>query len=179
MRRLAGGSMMAAAFTLEQYKVRDRDLWLYDTFDGMPQPGIADVDYLGSAATKMWEKWQTGEESDCCRASLGEVRENLRSTGYPEERVRFVVGKVEETIPSAAPGQIALLRLDTDWYESTVHELKWLYPLLAPGGILILDDYGYWQGARQAVDEFLSGLGSLAPHVVRTDPSGRLAVRVR
>ena len=76
---------------------------------------------------------------------------------YPAERVHFVKGKVEDTIPGA-PERIAILRLDTDWYESTRHELEHLYPG-SPGGVLLLDDYGYWEGAREAVDEFLDQTG--------------------
>ena len=76
------------------------------------------------------------------------------SLGSGPERIHFVEGKVEDTIPAHAPERIALLRLDTDWYESTRHELEHLYPRLSRGGVLIIDDYGHWQGARQAVDEY-------------------------
>ena len=83
----------------------------------------------------------------------------MASTGYPPDRVRYVKGPVERTIPDRLPGgPIALLRLDTDWYESTRHELLHLFPLLSPGGVLIIDDYGHWSGARKAVDEYLGGL---------------------
>jgi hypothetical protein len=78
---------------------------------------------------------------------------------YPPERVHLVEGAVEETVPISAPEVISVLRLDTDWYASTKHELVHLYPLLSPGGVLILDDYGTWQGSREATDEFLSETG--------------------
>jgi len=87
-----------------------------------------------------------------------EVQANLRSTGYDEEKLIFVKGMVEDTIPGLAPESIALLRLDTDWHASTRHELIHLYPRLQPGGVMMIDDYGHWQGARKAVDEYLSGL---------------------
>jgi hypothetical protein len=87
-----------------------------------------------------------------------------------------VRGKVEDTLPAQAPEQIALLRLDTDWYESTRHELEHLYPRLVSGGVLIIDDYGYWQGARQATDEYFAGRGI---HLLlnRIDITGRIAIK--
>ncbi|MGA2717069.1 MAG: TylF/MycF/NovP-related O-methyltransferase [Bryobacteraceae bacterium] len=92
-------------------------------------------------------------------------------------RVHFIRGKVEETIPSQAPESIALLRMDTDWYESTRHELEHLFPRLSPGGILIIDDYGDWQGARRATDEFLANHAP-ALFLSRIDDTGRLAVKI-
>jgi hypothetical protein len=111
-----------------------------------------------------------------CHASLEDVQRNMRATGYPQERLEFVRGRVEETIPATAPERIALLRLDTDWYESTAHELRHLYPRLSPGGALLLDDYGHWAGARKAVDEYF---GEAGPTLLsRVDYTGRVAVKV-
>ena len=87
-------------------------------------------------------------------AGLEDVRQGMSETGYPEERVHFVQGMVEDTIPNHAPDRIAVLRLDTDWYASTRHELEHLYPRLVPGGVLLLDDYGYWEGSRRATEEY-------------------------
>jgi hypothetical protein len=87
-----------------------------------------------------------------------------------------VIGRVEETLPQAAPDEIAILRLDTDWYESTRHELEHLYPRLSVGGILIIDDYGHWQGARKAVDEYFAGR-SPAVFLNRVDYTCRLVVK--
>jgi O-methyltransferase len=103
------------------------------------------------------------------------VRENLVATGYPEERLHFVKGPVEATIPATVPGDLALLRLDTDWYESTLHELQQLYPLLSPGGVLIIDDYGHWEGCRRAVDEYFADRE--APLLSRIDYAGRVGVK--
>ncbi len=84
--------------------------------------------------------------------------------------------EVEDTIPARIPDEIALLRLDTDWYTSTLHELHHLYPRLAKHGILIIDDYGHWQGARQAVDEYFKDAGpDLYLH--RIDYTGRILVK--
>ena len=94
----------------------------------------------------------------------------------PTPGVEFVQGRVENTLPAAAPPEIAVLRLDTDWYESTRHELEHLYPRLVDGGVLIVDDYGYWQGARQAVDEYFGETGE-AILLNRIDDTGRIAVK--
>jgi O-methyltransferase len=83
---------------------------------------------------------------------------------------------VEDTLPDQAPERIALLRLDTDWYASTKHELEQLYPRLAEGGVLIVDDYGHYEGARRAVDEYFRAAGE--PVLLnRIDFSGRLVIK--
>ena len=101
----------------------------------------------------------------------------MNSTGYDEGMVHLVKGRVEETIPQHAPDSIALLRLDTDWYESTKHELERLFPRLSKHGILIIDDYGHWQGARRAVDEYFAG-NKIPILLSRADYTGRVAVKL-
>ena len=172
-----GGSMMAVALALDRLDVRDRELHLFDTFEGMPKPQEVDVDMRGNPAMPAFAEARIGEDkSDYCRATLPDVQAAMASTGYDEERIHFHKGKVEVTIPSAATGKIALLRLDTDWYESTRHELEYLYPRLSPGGILIIDDYGHWCGSRKAVDEYIE---KYAPSLFlsRIDYTGRIAVK--
>ena len=149
-----GGSMMAVALTLLRLGVTDRDLYLYDTFTGMTTPSDEDVRRSGEGAADLLAE-QSRSSDIWAIAAIDDVREAVLSVGYPEERIHFVQGPVEETLPANAPEQIALLRLDTDWYSSTKHELVHLFPPLTGGGVLILDDYGYWQGARRAVDEYL------------------------
>jgi predicted O-methyltransferase YrrM len=117
-----------------------------------------------------------GRESSWHYVPAEEVRAALLSTGYPEERVHLVEGKVEDTLPAAAPEEIAVLLLDTDWYESTRHELEQLYPRLSPGGVLILDDYGHYEGARRAVDEYFAAHGG-RPLLTRVDYTGRVGVK--
>jgi len=107
---------------------------------------------------------------------LDDVRRVMRDTGYRQDKVIFIKGKVEETLPSYAPKQVAILRLDTDWYESTYHELIHLYPRLSGGGVLIIDDYGHWEGARRAVDEYIHGQ-NLRLLLNRIDYSGRICVK--
>jgi len=107
---------------------------------------------------------------------LEEVQANLFSTGYPQGKINCVVGKVEDTIPGTMPAKIALLRLDTDWYASTRHELEHLFPLLQNNGVVIIDDYGHWLGARQAVDEYIAEQG-LRILLNRIDYTGRIAIK--
>jgi hypothetical protein len=168
-----GGSMMAVALALMYREdVCRRHLYLYDTFEGMSEPTKHDQRFDGLSAKSEFER----HSGVWCRSPIEEVRANVLSTGYPEERVHFIRGKVEETLPSIRPNCLSLLRLDTDWYESTKHELIHLFPLLDPRGLLIIDDYGHWKGARKAVDEYLAER-KLSLYLHRVDYQCRVAVR--
>lgn len=172
-----GGSAMVMLQTLLQLGDSSRDVFLYDTFTGMPRPGEADISVHGERALERFLRDRTADDaSDWCFSSLEEVKQNVLGTGYAEEKVHFIQGKVEQTIPGILPESIALLRLDTDWYDSTRHEMAHLFPLLQPGGVLIIDDYGYWKGARKAVDEYLAE-NHLCLFLNRIDDTGRLAVK--
>jgi O-methyltransferase len=168
-----GGSMMAAVLALLEAG-DERDLYLFDTFAGMTAPTERDVDHRGDVAEEMYRALLVGDQSGWCHASLDDVRANLLSTGYPAAKCHFIQGDVLQTIPAAAPDAIAVLRLDTDWYASTRHEMAHLYPRLAPGGILIVDDYGHWNGCRQAVDEYF---GAARPFMFPIDYTGRVLVK--
>jgi O-methyltransferase len=177
-----GGSVLAMVLQLQRMGVTDRDLYLYDTFEGMTQPTEQDTSRFHEPAMATWEAadregrrpWQ--EYFEPTLFNLDDVKRLLLATGYPEHRFHFVVGPVEETLPDRAPGEVAVLRLDTDWYEPTKHELEHLYPRLADGGVLIIDDYGHWEGARRAVDEYFEATGSpLLLH--RTDYTGRAGIK--
>ncbi len=170
-----GGGMMAIALTLLRLGETDRELYLFDTFEGMTEPGAEDVKQGGRHAADILQH-ETRDSPIWAVASIDEVREAILSVGYPEERIHLVQGAVEQTLPGAAPAEVALLRLDTDWYSSTKHELVHLYPRLASGGVLIIDDYAYWRGARQAVDEYIRE-NELALLLVRTDHGARVAVK--
>jgi hypothetical protein len=151
-----GGSAIICAEILKLLGATDRVLWLYDTFEGMPPAADVDVQYDDVSAADRLAASDAHDYSDWANAPLDEVRANLAATGYPTANLRFVPGRVEHTIPASAPEQIALLRLDTDWYESTAHEMRHLYPRLAKSGVLLIDDYGHWKGCRKAVDEYLA-----------------------
>jgi hypothetical protein len=155
-----GGGCMAAALALLDDKAPDRDIYLYDTFTGMTAPTEADKRAEDGVAAQTCLDRGAGKATDIrCIASLDDVRANMAATGYPAKRIHSIQGPVETTIPANLPNApIALLRLDTDWYESTRHELEHLFPLVAEGGIVIIDDYGHWAGARRAVDEYLTKL---------------------
>ena len=172
-----GGSMMAACLTLLNLGVSDRRFYLYDTFEGMSEPTAEDVQYDGKQAAAMMNAAAETEAENWCYADLESVTENLKSTGYPMANIHLIKGKVEDTIPETLPSEIALLRLDTDWYESTRHELTHLYPNLTRNGILIIDDYGHWKGSKQATDEYLKKL-AFKPFLQRVDYTGRIAVKV-
>lgn len=108
-------------------------------------------------------------------ADLQDVKRTTSLCEYPDDRIHYVVGPVKRTIPDTAPGEIALLRLDTDWYASTRRELVPLLPRLSNGGVLIIDDYGDWEGAREAVDEYLASIDTPVL-LTRIDHTGRMAV---
>jgi O-methyltransferase len=171
-----GGSSMLAALTLSECGDEGRHLYMYDTFAGMSEPDERDIVITGESAMPKWESNQSGDVNEWYYAPRDEVERNMSSTGIAPERLHLVEGKVEDTIPGVIPDRIALLRLDTDWYESTWHELVHLYPRLSPGGVLIVDDYGHWKGAREAVDRYFSE--EAAPILLaRTDYTGRIGVR--
>jgi len=173
-----GGSSMAMALTLKKLGVENRELYLYDTFSGMSAPGDNDITVTRVKAHERFSKTKISKDASNWSVSpLEEVKENMFSTCYPKEKIHFIQGKVEETIPKNLPTEISLLRLDTDWYESTKHELIHLFPLLKPNGVLIIDDYGCWKGARKAVDEYISD-NNIQILLNRTDYTGRIAVKL-
>jgi O-methyltransferase len=173
-----GGSVMLMALILLRLDRRDRVIWLYDTFDGMTAPSLEDIhEMTGQSASEILAGHErTTDDPFWGVASRSSVEESLRLTGYPMDQFRFVEGNVTATIPSRAPAHIALLRLDTDWYDSTRHELQHLYPRVSRGGVLIVDDYGYWRGARKATDEYFSSDPD-RPLLTRIDFTGRICVK--
>ena len=100
------------------------------------------------------------------------------STGYDFSKMNFVKGDIMETLKTTKPKSIAILRLDTDWYNTTKFELVELYPLLSENGILIIDDYGHWQGARQAVDEYFTE-NKIHIFLNRVDYTCRLGIKTK
>jgi hypothetical protein len=153
-----GGNIEVMIRALQRRGVSDRDIYLYDTFAGMPKPTEKDDLGPGGVAKASWEAHRTEADgdngSDWMKAGVELVRQRISPLGYPDKHLRFVKGMVEDTIPAIVPDRIAILRLDTDFYSSTKHELEHLYPRLSPGGILIVDDYGAFPGSRMATDEY-------------------------
>lgn len=176
-----GGSVLTMLLTLQDLGVDDRDVWLYDTFEGMTEPTEHDVSRYDESALESWRRAEAENTRQYPQVFDPElfnqerVRETLLATGYPAERLHLVKGPVAETLPASGPGDLALLRLDTDWYESTLHEMQHLYPLLVTDGVLIVDDYGHWDGCRRAVDEYMANEKPLLLN--RIDYTGRIAIK--
>lgn len=171
-----GGSCMMIALALKQFNDTERKIYLFDTYKGMPPPTAKDKAQDGDRLQKRWDANIAKDHNAWCYASLDDVKTHVASTGYPNDQFVFVEGKVEDTIPGTLPQEIALLRLDTDWYESTAHEMQHLYPQLVKHGVLIIDDYGHWRGSRQAVDEYLAQ-GPTPLLLNRVDYTGRTAIK--
>lgn len=178
-----GGSVMAMMERLRQLDAARYEFYLYDTFEGMTRPGEQDTSKFEPPALATWRAAEAAGKKAWdylfppTEFTLDKVRERVLATGYPSSLVHFVKGPVEQTLPARAPPAIALLRLDTDWYESTWHELVHLYPRLSPGGVLVIDDYGHWEGCRRAVDRYF-GEGH-APRILldRIDYTARIGIK--
>lgn len=174
-----GGSVLLMALALQHFGDTSRRIWLYDTFAGMPKPDDVDRNWDGVSALPTWE---AKKQSDPAGPNWGfggtveMVEQVVYASGYPRENFVFVKGMVEDTIPGRMPAQAALVRLDTDFYASTYHELVHLYPALVDGGVLIIDDYGYFQGARIATDQYLEEQ-KLPLFLSRVTQSVRLAIK--
>ncbi len=157
-----------------------RDVYLYDTFTGMTEPCVHDVKEHRGLTYEKNIKRQKARRKDGynqrCYCSLDQVKKNVLATGYPENKIHFIKGDILETVPNQNHEKIAFLRLDTDFYESTKHELNYLYPLLVNKGFFSQDDYGSWQGARKAVDEYFEGSVSF-PCLFRVNNSERSFVK--
>lgn len=158
-----GGSAALMGLTLKEARA-DRTLWVFDTFEGIPPPTMADPDYPIAAL-------YTGD----FRGELGEVEALFRRLGILD-RARLVKGLFAETVPRSEVGAIAVLHLDGDWYASVKMCLDHLYDRVSRGGIIQIDDYGHWEGARKAVDEFMAERRIAGPlHYI--DYTGRQLVK--
>lgn len=156
------GAMGAFA---SHFKLENRTFWLFDSFDGFP-PDKSDFDFDGNAV-----------EFNKERNFRARTEKTLAMTSFGNNAIRIEQGYVENTLPKSDIREIALLRLDTDYYESTKLELDLLYPKLLSGGVLIIDDYGHFRGARKAVDEYFATTGQ--PLLLnRVDYSARSAIKL-
>ena len=172
-----GGCSFAMASTLHRMGDGNRGIWLYDTFDGMTAPTVRDVEIASGEEAAVILERVNDKSTYWARAQRDQVARLLSESGVASERLHLVRGDVRETLPSAAPEAIAVLRLDTDWYESTRWELETLYDRVSVGGVIIIDDYGHWEGARAAVDEFFSER-RITPLLHRIDYSGRQMIKL-
>ena len=175
-----GGCGLMIAKILEHNNIYNRKIYLYDTYEGMSEPTEFDLNPKGkNASIMMKENINNKEFSIWCYASLDDVKQNMKLAKYPLDNIIFVKGKVEDTIPNIMPSNlIALLRLDTDFYESTKHELFYLWPKLERNGVLILDDYGHWAGCRKAVDEYFME-NKINYLMNRIDYTSRVIVKIK
>ena len=172
-----GGCSLIMAEAIAQGPHDGYEFYLYDTYAGMAEPGEKDASSVGHARNFFSKAKKAKDHIDWCYASVDEVRQNIIASGYPIDRFKIVKGKVEETIPKTVPERIALLRIDTDWYESTCHEMEHLFPRIVRGGVFICDDYGFWEGAQKAVDEYLAKLDE--PFLLTVDTATGRAIGVR
>jgi hypothetical protein len=172
-----GGSSMCAMLSLVQLNDTNRVFFLYDTYEGMSEPTAMDADISGKDAKTLLTLSEKNKENVIwAYAPIDDVKNNVASTGYPKSMVNYVKGKVEKTIPQTVPEKIAILRLDTDWYESTYHELVHLFPKVVKGGVIIIDDYGHWKGAREAVDQYFKE-HNIQILLNRIDYTGRIGIK--
>lgn len=174
-----GGNAIAAKMVFEDLS-DTRECWLFDTFEGMPPPEDIDFDVSTGAPAETDYQRLSNTSEGWCFASLSEVQRNIEQSGVSAEQFRLVKGDVCKTLTDTEnlPASISVLRLDTDWYASTKRELEVLYPRVGLGGILILDDYGKWHGAKSAVHEYFETL-AFKPMLNRIDKSGRFCIKIK
>lgn len=177
-----GGGAIALIKSLAIFGLTDRKVFLLDTFEGWPEPSAEDTDIFGQNHKKNYHKEiETSSKTSCYRLdnfferTKSAIYENTRE--FPESNIIFLKGMVENTLPNDQVGHLCLLRLDTDYYESTKWELQQLYPQLNDNGILLIDDYGQFHGARKAVDEYFS-VRREKLLFSRDDFSGRTAIKI-
>lgn len=173
-----GGSIKSILLRLKQLNDMERDVYLFDTFTGMTEPSSLDLSYVGNSANEQYQQLNRGKIVEWCYAPKEYVNQSVLASAYPEYRIHLVVGDVKDTIPQWCENieRISILRLDTDWYESTKTEMEYFYPKLVKGGVLIIDDYGHWQGARQAIDEYFT-THNIKPFLFRIDYTRRMYIK--
>ncbi len=124
----------------------------FDSFRGLPEPGVED----GERA-RQWRQDVTGPRCfNNCTASRQEFMEVISRVDVPPSQVQVHEGFFEETFPHFNPPKISALRLDVDWYESTIQCLEKFWDALLPGALVLVDDYYDWEGCRKAVHTFLA-----------------------
>lgn len=161
---MSGHHPIIACNTILENNLDITDIYMFDTYEGLTKPGKYDyttdnpIFHMNNQEViEYWKHTQTGNNSSTwCYCSLEEVKNNVYRTNYPKNKLHFIKGDVMETLKEKKyiPDKISVLRLDTDWYESSKFELEKLYPNVVDGGVVILDDYFHWDGQRRATDEY-------------------------
>jgi len=161
-----GGSAALMGLTLKQLGASERTLWVFDTFEGLPSPTADDPDF---EIAKLYTGAYLG--------SIEDVSASFERLGIYSQ-AKFVKGLFQDTLPNTKIENIAFLHIDGDWYNSVKTCLENLYNKVAEGGVIQIDDYGFWKGARKAVDEFFDSR-SITPELKRLDYSGRQLIKTR
>jgi hypothetical protein len=168
-----GGNIILLKKLIEKFNMK-KNIYGFDTFEGMVEPSFYDVNYNNKPAKKMFDEHKKNEIG-FAMCSLDDVKRNIKKN-TKTDNIFLIKGKVEDTLKNKRklPKKISILRLDTDFYESTKIELEILFPRLVKGGVLIVDDYGFWKGAKKAVDEYFCDYRQFMHYV---DHSCRLLIK--
>jgi hypothetical protein len=168
-----GGNIILLKKLIEKFNMK-KNIYGFDTFEGMVEPSFYDVNYNNKSAKKMFDEHKK-KEIGFAMCSLDDVKRNIKKN-TKIDNIFLIKGKVEDTLKNKRklPKNISILRLDTDFYESTKIELEILFPRLVKGGVLIVDDYGFWKGAKKAVDEYFCGYRQFMHYI---DHSCRLLIK--
>ena len=177
-----GGNSIIAAWMFKLYN-SNKKVYLYDTFQGMTPPTEMDIELNGEKTaderlvSEKLNKDKGWSQNTWCYASLDDVKNNFSKIGLLSANVEFIQGDVLQTLNQTIPDKISVLRLDTDWYESTKKEMDVLYKRIVPKGVFMVDDYGHWGGSKKAVDEYFEK-NSNRPFLHYIDYTGRLGLKI-
>jgi O-methyltransferase len=174
-----GGNSILASYIFSKMN-QSRELFLFDTFAGMTEPSILDKSpYISESAVELYNAGIEVGHNLWCYASLEDVVLEFGKYDIEVSNINFIKGDVRVTLGDLRnlPGEISVLRLDTDFYDSTLAEMNSLYPLIRAGGVLLVDDYGFWSGAQQAIEDYFDNVGS-RPMLHMTDYTGRSAIKI-
>ena len=143
------------------HKYRNRTIWLFDSFQGLPPPTEQDGE---EERANYFEGWGKGD--------VGKTKQVFARLGVPLDHVRIIPGWFDATLRTAPVDSIAILHIDADWYESVKLVLDLFYDKVVPGGFIILNDYGTWQGCNQALADYFTEHGISDVMITQVDPAG-------